>query len=419
MTFHAPSDDMTSFEAVTWFFDQAARHLEIDEELQALMRQPWRELTVEVPIRLDDGKLKVFTGYRVQHNGARGPYKGGVRFHPKADLNEVRALAALMTWKTAVADIPYGGAKGGVVCDPSELSQTELNLLTRRYTQNISHILGVTRDIPAPDLGTNSQTMAWMMDAYGQLQGYAPGIVTGKPLELGGSFGREAAPGQGLVYCLEEWSRLTNHPVLGAKVVVQGFGQVGSWAARLIGDLGCIVVGISDINGGVYNPEGLDITGLLEYSGDQGSIVGFPGAETVDGEEFLELPCDILVPAAIERVIHTANADRIKARVIMEAANHPVTPAADLLLHDRGVIILPDILVNAGGVVVSYFEWAQNIQQFRWEEERVNQELATIMRQATSSVVETAQGDSLSLREAAFVIGVGRVARAIQLRGFV
>ena len=419
MVLAVPRDNTTPFEAVTWFFDQAAGRLGIDDELQSLMRNPWRELTVEVPIRLDNGKLKVFTGYRVQHNGARGPYKGGVRFHPRADLNEVRALASLMTWKTALADIPYGGAKGGVVCDPYEMSQTELNSLTRRYTQNISHILGIARDIPAPDLGTNSQTMAWMMDAYGQLNGHSPSIVTGKPLDLGGSFGREAAPGRGSVYCLEEWAHFTGFPLQGAKVVIQGFGQVGSWVARLIGTLGCIVVGVSDIKGGVYNPHGLDIQKLLDYSKNHDFIVDFPSGESVKAEEFLELPCDILVPAAIERVIHTGNADRIKARVIVEAANHPTTPAADFLLHERGVVILPDILVYAGGVVVSYFEWAQNTQQFRWEEERVNNELSNIMKQAARSVVEAAHRDGLSLREAAFVIGVGRVARAIQLRGFV
>ena len=336
MVLAVPRDNTTPFEAVTWFFDQAAGRLGIDDELQSLMRNPWRELTVEVPIRLDNGKLKVFTGYRVQHNGARGPYKGGVRFHPRADLNEVRALASLMTWKTALADIPYGGAKGGVVCDPYEMSQTELNSLTRRYTQNISHILGIARDIPAPDLGTNSQTMAWMMDAYGQLNGHSPSIVTGKPLDLGGSFGREAAPGRGSVYCLEEWAHFTGFPLQGAKVVIQGFGQVGSWVARLIGTLGCIVVGVSDIKGGVYNPHGLDIQKLLDYSKNHDFIVDFPSGESVKAEEFLELPCDILVPAAIERVIHTGNADRIKARVIVEAANHPTTPAADFLLHERG-----------------------------------------------------------------------------------
>ena len=419
MATNVPSDDVSAFEAVTWFFEQAAQRLNIDEEYRALMGHAWRELTVEVPLRLDNGKLKVLTGYRVQYNGARGPYKGGVRFHPRADLDEVRALAALMTWKTALVDIPYGGAKGGVVCDPRQLSETELNRLTRRYTQNISHILGDNRDIPAPDLGTNSQTMAWMMDAYGQLHGYTPAIVTGKPVELGGSYGRDAAPGRGLAVCLGEWAGLTEYPLQGAKVVIQGFGQVGSWAARLVGELGCTIVGISDITGGVYNPRGLDIPKLLDYSGHHGSVAGFPDTETVTDEEFLELDCDILIPAAIEGVITTSNADHIRAELILEAANHPTTPAADALLRERGVVILPDILMNAGGVVVSYFEWAQNIQQFRWTEERVNQELEQIMKRATREVAQAAQRDNVSLREAAYAIGVRRVARAIEIRGFV
>ncbi len=419
MTVVAPTDDMSSFEAVNWFFDQSAHRLGISDELQELMRHAWRELTVSIPVRLDNGNVKVFTGYRVQHNGARGPYKGGIRYHPKANLDEVRALASLMTWKTAVANIPFGGAKGGVVCDPGTLSQSELNRLTRRYTQNIAHVLGETRDIPAPDLGTNAQTMAWMMDAYGQLHGYTPGIVTGKPVELGGSYGREAAPGRGLVYCLGEWAGLTGFPIQGTKVVVQGFGQVGSWAARLIGDLGCVVVGISDIDGGIYNPHGLNVSDVLAHSAKNGSVVGFANADPIGGAELLELPCDILVPAAIENVIHADNAHRIKAKVVAEAANHPTTPAADLVLQERGIILLPDILVNAGGVVVSYFEWAQNIQEFRWDEERVNQELAVFMKQATRGVVEMAKHDSITYREAAFSIGINRVARSIELRGFV
>ncbi|MEE9247103.1 MAG: Glu/Leu/Phe/Val dehydrogenase dimerization domain-containing protein [Dehalococcoidia bacterium] len=414
-----PRDDMTSFEAVTWFFDQAAERVKCDEEMRELLRRPWRELTVEVPIRLDNGKMKLFTGYRVQHNGARGPYKGGIRYHLKSGLDEVRALASLMTWKTALAGIPYGGAKGGVTCDPTELSTAELNRLTRRFTQNIAHIIGETRDIPAPDMGTNSQTMAWMMDAYGQMFGHTPAIVTGKPVELGGSYGRDAGPGRGLVYCLEEWARLADYSLQGSRVLVQGFGQVGSWVARLIGSLGCTVVGVSDISGGLYNPKGLDIPKLMEHVGQSGTIAGFHGVEEVSGEDFLQLPCDILVPAAIEGVIHSRNADKIQASVVVEAANHPTTPVADIILRDRGIVLMPDILVNAGGVVVSYFEWAQNIQQFRWEEERVNKELAKIVKEATREVIKQSGRESISLREAAFCIGVERVSRAIELRGFV
>lgn len=419
MPFLVPPDDASSFEAVCWFFDQAAERLHLEDSLREMMRMPWRELTVQVPVRLDNGKVKVLVGYRVQHNAARGPYKGGVRYHPQADLDEVRALASLMTWKTAVVDVPFGGAKGGVACDPAQFSQAELNRITRRYTQSIAHILGVNRDIPAPDLGTNAQVMAWMMDAYGQLHGYSPAIVTGKPVELGGSYGREAAPGRGLVYCLEEWARQTQYNLQGAKVLIQGFGQVGSWVARLIGTLGCVVVGVADIRGGIYNPHGLDIPRLLEHAQQTGSVVGFPDAEAVDGKTFLELPCDILIPAAIEHVIHEGNASRIKARIIVEAANHPITPRADVMLREQGVIILPDILVNAGGVVVSYFEWTQNIQQFRWEEEQVNLELYKVMTRATRGVVEAARLFQTSLREGAYSIGVSRVARAITLRGFV
>lgn len=419
MPFPVPPDDASSFEAVCWFFDQAAERLRLDDSLWEMMRMPWRELTVQVPVRLDNGKVKVLVGYRVQHNAARGPYKGGVRYHPQADLDEVRALAALMTWKTAVADVPFGGAKGGVACDPTQFSQAELNRITRRYTQSIAHILGVNRDIPAPDLGTNSQVMAWMMDAYGQLHGYSPAIVTGKPVELGGSYGREAAPGRGLLYCLEEWARQAQYNLRGAKVLIQGFGQVGSWVARLIGSLGCVVVGVADIRGGVYNPHGLDIPRLLEHSHRTGSVVGFADTEQVDNNGFLELPCDILIPAAIEHVIHEGNASRIKARIVVEAANHPTTPRADVMLREQGVILLPDILVNAGGVVVSYFEWTQNIQQFRWEEEQVNLELSKVMTRATRAVIEAARLYQASLREGAYAIGVSRVARAIQLRGFV
>jgi glutamate dehydrogenase (NAD(P)+) len=413
-----PRDDASPFEAVSWFFDQALDRLHLADTLREVMRRPWRELTVQVPVRLDNGQVKVLMGYRVQHNAARGPYKGGVRFHPKADLNEVRALASLMTWKTAVANLPFGGAKGGVACDPSQFSEAELNRITRRYTQNIAHILGVNRDIPGPDMGTNAQVMAWMMDEYGRLHGYTPAIVTGKPVELGGSYGREAATGRGLVYCLEEWGRQAQQNLRGARALIQGFGNVGSWTARLIGSLGCVVVGVSDSRGGVYNPHGLDIPRLLEHDRQRGSVVGFPDAETVDNATFLELPCDILIPAAIEHVIHEGNAHRIKARIIVEGANHPITPRADLILRERGVVILPDILASAGGVVVSYFEWTQNIQQFRWEEEQVNLELYKVMTRATREVVEASRLHQTDLRQGAYIIGVSRVARAIHLRGF-
>ncbi len=409
----------SAFAQVTSFFDDAADHIRLDDNLRGILRVPWRELTVSVPVRLDNGIVKTYTGYRVQYNAARGPYKGGLRYHPNADLDEVRALAALMTWKTAVVEIPYGGAKGGVEVDIKTLSQPELNRLTRRYTQSIDHIIGVNRDIPAPDLGTNSQTMAWMMDAYGQLHGYTPGIVTGKPVDLGGSYGREAAPGRGCVYVLEQAMQDFKMPLKGASVVVQGFGQVGGWAAKLLPPLGAKVIAVSDVKGGIYNPKGLDVDGLLKHYEQSSSVVGFPGTERVGNAELLELPCDVLAPAAIENVITEKNAGKIKAKVVLEAANHPTTPDGDKILNDRGIKVIPDILANAGGVVVSYFEWAQNIQQFRWDETRVNDELRRIMSRAYAAVHQRATKDKLTLRQAAFVVAIERVAQADRLRGFV
>ena len=412
-------DHMGPFESVSYFFERAASRLKIGNDSIELLRQPWRELRVAVPIRRDSGEIGVFIGYRIQHNAARGPYKGGVRYHPRADADEVRALATLMTWKTAVIDVPFGGAKGGIQCDPHEMSEQELNALTRRYIQNISHIIGPNRDIPAPDLNTNSQTMAWMMDAYGQLHGHTPAIVTGKPVELGGSYGRDAATGRGVVFCLEEWSRIRKADPAGSSVVIQGFGQVGSWTARLIGRLGCNVIAISDQHGATYNSKGLDVDAVYKYHQENGSVKGFTSGEDLDNDELLELECDYLVPAAVEEVITVENADKIRAKAILEAANHPTTPAADSILNDRGVPILPDLLANAGGVTVSYFEWAQNIQQFQWDEERVNSELRERMTEATKQVVTRAVEEKVSLRESAFMIGVERVERAGTLRGFV
>jgi glutamate dehydrogenase (NAD(P)+) len=374
---------------------------------------------VQVPVRLDDGTLKVFTGYRIQHNGARGPYKGGIRYHPDADIDEVRALASLMTWKTAVVDIPYGGAKGGVQCDPTTMSSGEKQRLTRRFTSAISYILGVNRDVPAPDVNTDAQTMAWMMDAYSGRYGYTPAIVTGKPVELGGSYGRDAATGRGVVYCLEETARDYGIDLEGATVAIQGFGNVGSWVARLIGELGCRVVAVTDVKGGVHRADGLDVPALWSWAQESGSVVGFSGAEEISNAELLELDVDVLVPAALDRVINEGNADRVKARVVLEAANHPVTPAADDVLQEKGVIVVPDILANAGGVTVSYFEWAQNIQQFRWEEERVNTELKKTMSRAWQSVYERASLDGIPLRLAAFAIAVAKVERADVLRGYI
>ncbi len=411
--------EMSPFEAVSFFFDQAAAHIDLAQEMREVLRSSYRELSVQVPIRMDDGRLQVFTGYRVQHNGARGPYKGGIRYHPDADLDEVRALAALMTWKTAVVDIPYGGAKGGVRCDPGAMSLGEKERLTRRFTGMISYVLGVNRDVPAPDMNTDAQTMAWMMDAYSSRYGYTPAIVTGKPVELGGSLGRDAATGRGVVYCLREAANDLGIGLQGATVAIQGFGNVGSWTARIIGELGCKVVAVSDVRGGVRRDEGLDVQAVYDHVRDTRSVVDAPGTESISNEDLLELDVDVLVPAALDRVINGSNVGRVRARVIVEAANHPVTPAADAVLQDRGVTIIPDILANAGGVTVSYFEWVQNIQQFRWDEDHVNEELAKTMSRAWKNVHARTTVDGISLRLAAFAIAVEKVERAARLRGYV
>ena len=410
---------MSVFDEVNVFFDRAADRLGLDDGMRELLRHPWRELKVAVPVRMDDGTIKTFTGYRIQHNGARGPYKGGVRYHPDADAEEIRALASLMTWKTALVDIPFGGAKGGVQCDPHQLSEGELNRLTRRYTTGIEHLIGANRDIPAPDLGTNSQTMAWMMDAYGQIHGYTPAVVTGKPVELGGSVGRDSATGRGVVYVTREVTKELGMDPDGARIVIQGFGQVGSWTAIIAGDLGCKVTAVSDVRGGIYNEHGLDIDELVKFRRDADGVSGFPGGEPLTNEELLELDCEILIPAAIDRVIHRGNAPRIKAGLVMEAANHPVTPEADDILNDRGIKVVPDLLVNAGGVIVSYFEWTQNLYQHQWDMERVSSELNRIMTAAYVKVRDTVQREEVTYRDAAFMIGIRQVAKVVKMRGFI
>ncbi len=414
-----PTDEMSIFEATSYFFHNAADRVNLRDEVREVLAGSYRELSVQVKARMDDDKVVVFRGYRIQHNGARGPYKGGVRFHSSVDLDEVRALAALMTWKNALIDVPFGGAKGGVQCDPASLSQAELQTVARRFTSMISYIIGVNRDIPAPDMGTNAQTMAWMMDAYGQQHGHTPGIVTGKPVELGGSPGRDQATGRGVVICAAEAAQRGGMSLDGATVVIQGYGNVGYWTAALAAEGGGKVVGVSDAAGGVFNPQGLDLTQVAEHYRESRSLTSFTEADKVSNEELLELECDILVPAAIQGVIDSKNASKINAKLIVEGANAPTTPAADDVLKDRGITVVPDILANAGGVTVSYFEWVQNIQQFRWELSQVNEELKKKMSEATAQVFTRAEQNGTSLRDAAFDIAVQRVAHADELRGYV
>ena len=413
----ATATKLSPFDEVNLVYDRAAERLGLPDGVRKMLRRSWRELQVQVPVRMDDGRIEVYTGYRIQHNGARGPYKGGVRYHLQADLEEIRALASLMTWKTALMDLPYGGAKGGVQVDPNQLSTAELNRLTRRYTLNIEHFLAPNRDIPAPDMGTNAQTMAWMMSAYSEEYGYSPGVVTGKPVELGGSPGREEATGRGVALVMNEAARDFELDLKGSSVVLQGFGNVGSWTARFLSHMGCRLTAVSDVKGGVYNPNGLNLGELLSYHGEAGTVNGFRGGDAITNAELLELDCDVLVPAALGGAIHAGNAPRVKARLVVEAANHPITPDADAILGDRGVPILPDLLVNAGGVTVSYFEWAQNIQRFPWDIDRVNSALEEIMLKAYRDVYAKAKMDKISYRDSAFQIAVYRVAQALEMQG--
>lgn len=397
-------------------FQMAADHMRLEGDIQLLLRSPYRELIVQVPVRMDDGRLELFHGYRVQHNAVRGPYKGGIRYHHEVDLNEVRALAALMTWKTALVDIPYGGAKGGVTCDPTRMSRTELQALTRGFTQKIDMALGVYRDIPAPDVGTNAQVMAWIMDEYGKKHGYTPAIVTGKPINLGGSLGREEATGRGVTIVARQACAALNMPLAGARVAIQGFGNVGSWTAKLLHEHKARITAISDVRGGVYRAEGLDIAALSAHARATGSVVGFAGATAVDNEQLLGLDVDILIPAALGGAITSDNVDGVRAKLIVEAANSPVTPAADERLLVKGVKVVPDILCNAGGVTVSYFEWVQNLQQFHWPLERVNAELEARMVTAWQAVWSRSQSERIPLRLAAYVEALSRVAEATRQR---
>jgi glutamate dehydrogenase (NAD(P)+) len=398
--------------------DRVASRLGLDDDIHQRLRLPRRALVVSIPVLMDSGKTEVFTGYRVHHSTVLGPTKGGVRYAPDVDLGEVSALAMLMSWKCALMGLPYGGAKGGVRCNPRAMSTREKEGLTRRYTAEIILLIGPDLDIPAPDLGTDEQTMAWMMDTYSMTQGKSvPGVVTGKPLIVGGSAGRREATGRGIVYAIYQAARHLGYEIRDRKVVVQGFGNVGAVAARLLWREGCVIVAVSDVKGGIYNPAGLDIRQLEAHVAETGSVVGFPGSEPVTNEELVTLACDILVPAAVGGQIHEGNAARVKAGLIAEGANGPTTPEADVILRERGVTVIPDILANAGGVVVSYFEWVQGLQYYFWRESEITTRLQEVMTRAFNRVWGLATKDGTDLRTAALMEGIRRVAEGYRVRG--
>jgi len=413
-------EGLTAFQAVNRNFEEAASIIDLDAEMRSILTTTYREISVQIPVRLDNGDLVVAQGYRVQHNGARGPYKGGIRYHPNADLEEVRALASLMTWKTALLDVPFGGAKGGIAVDPNQMTEKELQRMTRRYATGISHVIGVYRDIPAPDMNTNASTMAWFMDAYSAREGYSPGIVTGKPISIGGQPGREAATGLGVIFVVEAYAREHEIDLAGCPMVIQGFGNVGSFAAQEAEVRGAIIVGVSDRWGAIRNESGLDVAELMAIVRAGGKITDYPGDhETLSNEELLELPCTFLIPAALDEQLHGDNADQVQAKVVVEAANYPTTPNADKIFADRGIDVIPDILANAGGVTGSYFEWTRNIQQMPWPIERFNEALQIYMVRAYEATSAFAKDRGCSLRQAAFAIGIERVAQAVRMRGYI
>jgi glutamate dehydrogenase (NAD(P)+) len=399
-------------------FDAAADLLGLSEDVRRLLREVKRELTVHFPVRLDDGSVRVFTGYRVHHNLNRGPAKGGLRYHPDLDLDTVKAMAMLMTWKCAVVGLPYGGAKGGVACDPTALSESELEHLTRRFATEIALLLGPDKDIPAPDMGTSSKIMAWIMDTISMHAGHSvPASVTGKPVDIGGSEGRLEAPGRGLTYLTLEALKYLHVEDEEPTVAIQGFGSVGRSAARLLSEAGLKIVAVSDSKGGVYNPKGLDLAALEEHRQVRGRVGGFKKAEDVSNQELLVLPVTVLVPAAVENQITEANAGQIKARLITEGANAGITPEADAIMHERGIFVVPDILANAGGVIVSYFEWVQDLQAFFWEEEEINTKLHHVITRAFYEVLHTSVNRRVDPRLAAYAIAVQKVANATVVRG--
>jgi len=399
-------------------FDTAADKLHLDPNMRGILRECQRELTVHFPVRMQEGAVKVFTGYRVQHNTSRGPGKGGIRYHPSATIGEVKALAMWMTWKCAVVGIPYGGAKGAVICDPKTMTMQQLETLTRRYTTEIALLIGPERDIPAPDVNTNAQTMAWIMDTYSMHAGHTvPAVVTGKPLSIGGSEGRNEATARGAVYTIIEASKHLGLDLEGARVVVQGFGNAGSFSAKLMAELGAVVVGLSDTQGGIHNAKGIDPNKVDAYKRETGSVVGFPGSETVSNSELLELDCEILIPAAIENQIGEHNAPRIKAKARRRGGERAYEPRGDRILYDKGVFMIPDILCNAGGVTVSYFEWVQDLQNLFWREATINARLKEVMVKSFNDVLQMSLKHRVHMRTAAYMVAVARVAEATLTRG--
>jgi glutamate dehydrogenase (NAD(P)+) len=399
-------------------FDIASERLDIEPWILDKIKLPRREFIVRFPLSFDDGHVELLTGYRVQHNTLRGPAKGGIRYHPKVDLDEVRALAGWMTWKCAVVNVPFGGAKGGVACDPSLMSQSELERLTRRFIWEISPIIGPDQDIPAPDVNTNPQVMAWIVDTYSVFKGFTcNSVVTGKPLEIGGSLGRLKATSRGAIYTLREAAKLLDINLADATAVIQGFGNVGYHAAELLEETGVRVIAVSDVKGGILNEKGLDTKMVYDHSKQMGSVVNYTEAVNITNKELLEVPCDILVPAALEGQITCSNADRIKARVIVEGANGPTSPLADDILDEKGIFVIPDILANAGGVTVSYFEWVQNVQKLFWTEDDVNQRLDQIMTRSFHEVYQLSEKEKVNMRTAAYMLAIDRVGKAKRLRG--
>jgi glutamate dehydrogenase/leucine dehydrogenase len=413
-----PREELNPYRIAQLQFDLAAELLKLDPGLRQVLRTPKRVLEVSIPTKMDNGQVRVFAGYRVQHNVARGPAKGGIRFHPAVTLDEVKALASWMTWKCATVNIPYGGGKGGVICDPKKMSKSELERMTRRYASEILPIIGPDQDIPAPDVYTDSQTMAWIMDTYSMMRGYSvPGVVTGKPVSLGGSPGRNEATARGCLFTVEEACKVKKMSLRGATVAIQGYGNAGAIAAKLFAEKKAKIVAISDSRGGVHNSRGIDPLKALRYKERSGTVVGMPSTSRLSNEDLLTMKCDILIPAALENVITLDNADLIKAKIIAEAANGPTTPRADEILARKGIFVLPDILANAGGVTVSYFEWAQNLQGFSWSEQQVNAQLQTVIQRSFNDVYEIARRYRTHMRTAAYVLAIGRVADATLVRG--